>query len=97
MFSVAGRLPGNERRVILTYYESGTVEGDPVALARLYDLVEDSAGVAVGPVEGPYTYKDHLSDPLSAAILIGRVFESGSWITSGNVPTRPPIPEGAIG
>lgn len=72
-YTVIGKSPSG--KIVYVTGENGRLSGDDTTV----ELVQIWANVAeedrVGPVCGPYTYKDHLSDPLSAIIMIGEVIE----------------------
>lgn len=95
MFTVIGRLRGGSDRIVAIQWDEGTLSGDETLVAQIEAIAAASEGRSVGPVEGPRTLAHHLDDPLSALFLIVPYFESPS--TSGNVPQRPAIPEGATG
>ena len=93
-FVATGQLTGSSR-IASVQWEDGRLSGDAgaVALALLLATTADP----VGPPEGPYTERDHLQDPLSAIMLIRDLFQPGTVSVEGDIPTRPAIPEGAIG
>lgn len=95
-FHLTGVLKESNRAESLTW-ENGQVKGpsdliqEVLALARLYE------GRELGPVEGPYTYSEHLRDPNSAALLMGMPFKPWTIIMGGDVLERPEIPKDAVG
>lgn len=67
-------------------WDDGKVTGSHSKSLRL--LAKMKEGKEVGPVGGPYTYKNHLSDPISAAILMSELFNYRDIEWSGDVPER---------
>jgi hypothetical protein len=95
VFSIQGRIANSNRTYVLTW-DAGNLDGDMIPVRAVQALAQGAEGSPVGPVEGPYTRRNHLSSPLSTLILCARVFDPG-FRTGGDVPIRPPIPEGATG
>lgn len=95
MFSVVGTIRGSDK-LRGVEWDNGTLTGDRLACFVLTQESEARRGVPVGPDEGPYTFRDHLRDPLSALMLMRELFSDDAQF-SGDVPVRPDIPEGAIG
>jgi hypothetical protein len=92
MFKVKGTIRG---RAVEVTWNDGRLEGDELAVqvveseAALYD------GHELGPVCGPFTTEDHLSDPLGAVFVLLAIFDEGAEF-SGDVPEAPETEEGAI-
>jgi len=80
-------------RVRITW-QDGKLSGDAVIVSVVQMLAQDLEGELVGPECGPYTKTKHLSNSLSAAILVGRFLED--CVIEGDVPEPPELPEGAI-
>jgi hypothetical protein len=78
-------------------WDNGSLSGDPALVAAAVERAAAQAGEHVGPVEGPYSTTHHLSYPISALINMSDLFIPSTLSLSGDVPERPPIPEGAIG
>lgn len=77
-------------------WQDGRITGDLVALGDLQQAADDQDGLAVGPVGGPYTTRNHLADPLSAYILMLGLFHRSTVQVGGDVPQVPDLPEGAV-
>lgn len=96
-FTLTGRPLDHPHVQASITWDAGRLSGDDdlvaAALATARNLVE--LGVDVGPVCGPYTSRDHLASGISAITLLWDLFAE-SPLASGDVPHRPPIPEGAI-
>jgi hypothetical protein len=93
-YEVTGQCRGREVQVT---WDNGRLTGDTLAIL----LVETAArraelrGIPVGPPSGPYTTENHLADLLSALFLTRELL--GDDITAtGDVPTVPEIPKGAV-
>jgi len=84
----------NGDKVTVTW-EDGKLTGDYVTVRRAESLAKMLEGERVGPVCGPYTESDHLSDPISTLVILREIIDITD--ITGNVPQRPPIPDGAIG
>lgn len=93
-FTVVGTIQGRPARIT---WDNGQLTGDPVAIQLLRIEAELADGEDIGPVEGPYVYKNHLADPVATYFLLCRVFTTVDAITGDPFPERPPIPPGAIG
>jgi len=92
MFKVKGTVDGVERQVT---YEDGKIKGDVVVSALAEGYAEAMDGYPVG-ISYQYTVKDHLSDPLSAlVILLEEVYDEGAEVT-GDIPEPKPVPDGAV-
>lgn len=88
-------MPAVSREVVIQWRDDGTLGGDREVAGMLRAFAASVEGNAVGPIEGPYTYRDHLKSGLSAVMLIDGLFERvDEWI--GEVPRRfsPPEIEG---
>lgn len=98
MFTVTG-IPGDAlypRRRAVTWRD-GTLSGDAVLIAVATERATALHGHPVGPHEGLVTTHSHLASPLSALFILCDLFIPGTVDLSGDVPQRPPIPNGAIG
>lgn len=72
-YTILGTIEDQEVRVT---WNDGEIEGDPQAVDELLALAMFLEGKAVGPEpEGPFTYRNHLSDPLSTLVLIEDVLD----------------------
>lgn len=92
MFKVKGTVDGVERQVT---YENGRLEGDIIVATLAEGYAEAMDGYPVG-IAYQYTIKDHLSDPLSAlVILLQEVYDEGAEVT-GDIPEPEPVPDGAV-
>lgn len=80
-----------DRPIELTW-ENGTLSGDEI-VCRLLEI-ESRLMDTTGPSGGPYTTEDHLSNPLSALFIIEVLVNIVE--VSGEVPTIPDVPDGAI-
>lgn len=80
-------------------WEDGILSGTPVGMIEFRNMALTSQGEPFGPVEGPYNYEDHMTNPWSVVGIVERIFfgYSLSVSASDDFPKRPPIPEGAIG
>ena len=67
-------------------WDDGKVTGNRARSLRL--LARMREGKEVGPIGGPYTYKNHLLDPISSAVLISELFNYRGIEWSGDVPER---------
>jgi len=98
MFRVSGMLRGSVRGAYrMVTWDNGRVIGDADAVEMVVADARLREGEAVGPIEGPTTGRRHLRSPLSALIIMSSLFDPDTLVLSGDVPERPPIPEGAIG
>lgn len=100
MFRVCGNpwaveSPPDQERCIT--WDRGRVRGDPALVEWVRSEARRLDGQRVGPEEGPYTRRGHLSSPLSACIIMAEAFLTNTVRITGDVPRRPPIPSGAIG
>lgn len=89
MFSAKGTVRGRKAEVT---WDKGQIAGDVVAVERIKAEARGLEGEAVGPVCGPYTLTDHLSDALSAVHIVRMVFDDGAEF-SGDVPEPPELDE----
>lgn len=91
-FTIKGTF-GN--RTVEITWEDGKLTGPP----EVVQIIKADAKVLeredVGPVGGPFTRTKHLSNPLSASIIIREVLDE-VLESSGNVPSPPEVPERAI-
>ena len=62
-----------------------TDEADVAAILGVELRAARLAGQEVGPVGGPYTFENHLADPLSALFVIREAFDE-IGIVEGDVP-----------
>ena|GEM_PF-2015178 len=82
------------RKPITITWEDGELSGDPDTVAWIKYYAAAMEGSIVGPVGGPYSTTDHLSDPYAASELIHSIFP-GSVKVEGELPLRS-APPGAI-
>lgn len=72
-FSIYGVIDDEEVRIT---WNNGSVDGDRVAVDELIALAKVLEGTAVGPEpDGPFTHRNHLSDPLSTMLLVEDVMD----------------------
>ena len=90
-FGAVVRINGQDMRVT---YSDGDIQGDLFAADLLRQAAKRAEGQMIGPVGGPYTETNHLSEPLSALLLIEQAFEVVD--TFGELPEAPGAPEGAV-
>ena len=84
-FTLRGRLRGDTRVREITW-DDGRLSGSDGLVALLRREAVRLDGVPVGPEpSGPYTVRDHLADPLSTLVLLGRLVEPDAE-TFGDVP-----------
>lgn len=95
MFVIEGNLRTGVGPMRIEWNE-GELIGPEGIVRRVRAEAAAKEGIELGPFEGPTTRTRHLANPLSALFLLFEVFADDA-IVSGDVPTRPPIPEGAIG
>jgi hypothetical protein len=96
VFSASGKIVGTGDLATIQWTD-GIVRGDRFACDLLRGVARDRDGQFVGPVEGPYTLRDHLKSGLSAVMLIRELFDEETLQWAGDVPAREPLPEGVIG
>lgn len=96
MFSASGRIAGTNDTATIQWTD-GIVRGDRYACDLLRKFARDLDGTFVGPVEGPYTDRDHIRSGLSTVMLIRELFDEETLQWAGDVPAREPLPEGVIG
>jgi hypothetical protein len=95
MFTLRGRLRGDTRICEITW-QDGKLYGSPGLVELLIREAARLDGKPVGPEPtGPYTWSDHLGDPLSTLVLLGRLVEPDAT-TYGDVPGVVSQNEGAI-
>lgn len=82
------------KRIATVTWQDGKLDGDITAVRMVELQAELLEGRMVGPV-GIYTTQDHLSSDLSALMIIADVMDGVISVT-GNVPTAPLPPEGAV-
>ncbi len=80
-------------------WEDGVLTGSRVAVTEFRNTALTNEGKGFGPHEGPYNYTDHILNPWSVVGIIEQMYIGYTLETtaSSDFPTRPPIPEGAIG
>lgn len=76
-------------------YNDGQLSGDEFAVRLVETHAEALEGQMVGPVGGPWTETDHLSDSLSALFVMRAAFDEILEV-KGDVPEMPEVPEQAI-
>ena len=82
-YTIHGTIEGHSVEITWT---NGFVTGDTVALSELFALASVLEGRRVGPEPtGPFTTEDHLSNPLSAQLLIEDVLDEITDV-SGKLP-----------
>lgn len=69
-------------------WEDGKVSGDRMSKSKAILIASKKEGTEVGPFGGPYTYNDHLADPISAAIIFRQVLGERDIRWSGELPIR---------
>lgn len=91
-FTVTGRIGAQSYTVT---WDEGEITGDDAAVDAIEAYADAHEGKRIGSPTGPFTEVDHLSDPLSAAMIMDEVFDE---ITAeeGDVPKLPDVPDGAI-
>lgn len=97
MFSVTGTIDDSVATVtwadggLVRFAEHMTAE-DHAATKKANLNASLLEGRAVGPVTGPFTTRDHVSDPLSALFIIWDTFDDVQ-IAEGDVPEIPTDPD----
>lgn len=72
-FTIHGLIDDEDVQVTWT---GGVLAGDKAAVDEVKALAQVLEGTAVGPEpDGPFTYANHLANPLSALLLIEDVFD----------------------
>jgi hypothetical protein len=93
MFRVTGTIDGSVGSVswedgdLVRDAEDITAE-DLAAVLAVHFRASRMEGRAVGPITGPHTMRDHLSDPLSALFIIYDTFDEVGAV-EGDVPEIP--------
>ncbi|SFU40162.1 hypothetical protein SAMN05421543_101472 [Alicyclobacillus macrosporangiidus] len=79
-------------------WEDGRLSGDPVLTRLIESTARGLEGMPIGFPTGGQTVTDHLSDPFSALYIMRfRLPEPIEFLDAGGeVPTLPPVPDGAI-
>ncbi len=90
-FSTTGRI-GSQTYTVT--WEDGEVTGDQDAVDAIEAYADAHEGKLIGSPSGPFTEVDHLSDPLSAAMIMDEIFDE-IISEEGDVPELPDVPEGA--
>lgn len=84
----------DERPVSISWLD-GCLEGSPDALEELFALADVLEGKAVGPEpDGPFTFDNHLTDPLTTQILIEDILDEVT-ATDGTLPQPIEFPPSA--
>lgn len=90
-FTVSGTTKSGRKVVVM--WEDGELTGDYLVVHRAKTIAKALEGERVGPVCGPYTYSNHLADPISTIGILREIINI-TRIT-GDRPERPPIPDDA--
>ncbi len=93
MFTITGNLRSHKGLKIT--WDNGKLTGDPLLVSEVETEAKIREGESGGPVCGPYTRNDHLTDPLSAVNLISEVLDKVTK-SSGDIPEPPEVPPDAI-
>lgn len=98
MFSVTGKLNGFPDEYHTLEWDDGRLTGEPwlVLIAESESAARE--GQPLGPVEGPFSVHDHLRDSsgIGALNVLFEMFEPGTARVSGDIPSREPLPDGAV-
>lgn len=94
-FSLKGTIDGIEVEVT---WADGHLLAAPSLKAMIQSQAAalETAGVAVGPVCGPFRDSDYLSDPLVALFLLREHVFDTVIDAIGDVPSAPTVPRGGI-
>lgn len=76
--------------------QKGKLSGDRLLIEQATDDARALESRPVGFPEGPQTNQNHLASPLSAAWIMGELFEPAAIRVSGKRTRWPGIPPGAI-
>ena len=85
MFNLVGMY---KDAVVEMAWDDGKLTGDPAAVARVERRAVELDGVDVGQPTGPFTKANHLSDPLSALLIIDAVLDE-IGVLEGDIPEAP--------
>jgi len=85
---IDSRNPRYTRSIV---WEDGVLSGDYYVVTLADIEMRVAEGVTVGPPEGPYTQTNHVTDPLSALILMIPLFDP-DFHASGDLPERGHVP-----
>ena len=85
MFEIFGKYRG---RVVDVSWDAGKIGGDVQVVQEVQDRAAVLEGESVGLPTGPFTRENHLSNPLSALLIMKMVLDEVG-ILRGDVPFAP--------